>query len=250
MTRKAWVPSTRPPIVIRSVSAVWVLCAVHAAPGALEARTNDWISPSTSGAQTTWTAEHRLSTVMSTVPGSTIGSGATTMGSSAVGSSTVGSSSSVVTITSSTSETESNSSAEVAASTTDKTSVDVTSPSSGVSSSPVTVSVWATSQLSAVNVATAGATVASDGSETAALTTTVPVGSIESANSIMPAVPASETTIGVPATVKLGGVRATATSVSSREQSGLYRATKPSERPSDENRPVSALGSKSAKLLK
>ena len=198
MTRKAWVPSTRPPIVIRSVAAVWVLCAVHAAPGALEARTNDWISPSTSGAQTTWTAEHRLSTVMSTVPGSTIGSGATTMGSStvgssAVGSSTVGSSSSVVTITSSTSETESNSSAEVAASTTDKTSVDVTSPSSRVSSSPVTMSVWATSQLSAVNVATAGATVASDGSETAALTTTVPVGSIESANSIMPAVPASET---------------------------------------------------------
>ena len=133
---------------------------------------------------------------MLTVPGSTIVSGSSTSGSRVTFSisSTAGSSSSRVVTTSSTSATGANSAAE-AASTTDSLTVEVMSPSSSVSFSPLTVTSCASLQVSGVNVRTAGETVVSDGSDEVTLITTVPVGLVESTTAMVSLVSVSDTIV-------------------------------------------------------
>ena len=106
-------------------------------------------------------------------------------------------------------------------------------PSSTSSATPVTVTVWATAQLVASNVSVVREASAAVPSEAVMPNTTVPVGAVSSTTVNVSEVPVSGTTIGVSVTVKLGGVREAA---ASRAQSGVYRATKPSEPPSDVNR--------------
>ena len=124
------------------------------------------------------------------------------------------------------------------------------SPSSTSSSRPVTVTVLGSFQVSGVNVSSVTSTPASLSLERTTEMVTSEVGWVLSITVTESVEPASETTIGVPATEKLGGVGATATSASPRAQAGLYRATKPSELPRDVNRAASVLGSKSTVLLK
>ena len=107
------------------------------------------------------------------------------------------------------------------------------SPSSTSSLTPVTATVWTTPQLVASNVSVVGEATAAVPSEAVTSNTTVPVGAVSSTTVNESEVPVSETTIGLPVTVKLGGV---AGAPASRAQSGVYRATKPSEMPSDVNR--------------
>ena len=76
-------------------------------------------------------------------------------------------------------------------------------PSTIRSSTPVTVTLWATFQSPVVKVSEAALTVASPGSEAVIENTTSEVGWRSSTTVKVPVVPVSDTVIGPPATVKL-----------------------------------------------
>ena len=89
------------------------------------------------------------------------------------------------------------------ASTTATVTVEAMLPSTIASSTPVTVTLWATFQLPVVKVSKAGPAVASPGSEAVIENTTSEVGWRSSTTVKVPVVPVSDTVIGPPATVKL-----------------------------------------------
>ena len=152
---------------------------------------------STAGVQNTSTTEQNewaVSVMESATTSVSSSLSSSSSGSTSSGSSVTGSSSSMVVTSRTTSATGANSAAE-AASTTARVIVEVTSPSSSVSSMPPTVTSWATLQLSEVKVRTVGETTASDGSDAVTLITTVAVGSVESTTEMESLEPNSDTSV-------------------------------------------------------